>query len=483
MMILTKVIIASGIFIFLIINYTAAQQLTKIQKWEQPNYFRGFNVGLWCSESDCEKTQEDIDLLKATGANLAQINVYGVGFRFPEYPYSINLEGIEWITRMVNFCRNAELQYIVAVRAGPGRYDVSDGIVRPIWNMESTDQVKMYGKMLKEMAEKFLPDTLFVGLNLTVEPDPFTQEYLSPEDLKQTLIDNEVDLYQIYKTWIDSVRNIAPALPLIVQSAQYSAPEYWKDPILIKKQADPYIVYDFHTYEPFDDYTHFATINGTTYPATAWNETREDDVLWDSTFYEDVVFANVKSFQQTHNVPVFMGEFGMLFPQNNSEKYLKDIYEIAINNKWHFALWSWRADGNSGEVDFNYERFDDVSQGSNYWNTVKSFFTDATTIINDNEKNKIPTDYVLNQNYPNPFNPSTVINYRLSVGGYTTLMVYDALGNEVAALVNEEQQVGQYQVKFDAKGLASGVYYYQLKINASGHSIGFMDTKKLVLLK
>ena len=64
-----KILIATATILFSIVNDTAAQQLTKIQKWEQPSYFKGFNIGLWCSENDCEKTQEDINSLKKMAAS------------------------------------------------------------------------------------------------------------------------------------------------------------------------------------------------------------------------------------------------------------------------------------------------------------------------------------------------------------------------------------------------------------------------------
>ena len=59
----------------------------------------------------------------------------------------------------------------------------------------------------------------------------------------------------------------------------------------------------------------------------------------------------------------------------------------------------------------------------------------------------------------------------------TTLKVYDILGNEVATLVNENQKAGNYEVKFDASNLASGVYVYQLQ------SGGFFISKKMLLIK
>jgi hypothetical protein len=74
----------------------------------------------------------------------------------------------------------------------------------------------------------------------------------------------------------------------------------------------------------------------------------------------------------------------------------------------------------------------------------------------------IPKLFALEQNYPNPFNPSTVINYQLPVNNLVTLKVYDAIGREVATLVNEVKGAGYYSVQFNASQLTSGVYFAQL---------------------
>ncbi|MCU0370272.1 MAG: T9SS type A sorting domain-containing protein [Bacteroidales bacterium] len=71
----------------------------------------------------------------------------------------------------------------------------------------------------------------------------------------------------------------------------------------------------------------------------------------------------------------------------------------------------------------------------------------------------------LGQNYPNPFNLSTEITYQLPENGFVSLKVYDAIGNEVAELVNAEQVKGGYSVQFDAAGLSSGIYFYSLNFN------------------
>ena len=72
--------------------------------------------------------------------------------------------------------------------------------------------------------------------------------------------------------------------------------------------------------------------------------------------------------------------------------------------------------------------------------------------------NKIPNDFTLNQNYPNPFNPTTNIQYSIPEASFVELKVYDVLGNEVATLVNQEQNAGVYRADFTGDGFASGLY-------------------------
>jgi hypothetical protein len=90
---------------------------------------------------------------------------------------------------------------------------------------------------------------------------------------------------------------------------------------------------------------------------------------------------------------------------------------------------------------------------------------------------ELPEGYSLDQNYPNPFNPTTTIRFSIPERSHVELVVYDALGDQIETLVNGEQEAGAYEVQFDARGLASGVYFYQIKSNS------YTNTKKLVLMK
>ena len=100
-----------------------------------------------------------------------------------------------------------------------------------------------------------------------------------------------------------------------------------------------------------------------------------------------------------------------------------------------------------------------------------------TTEVEISEATAVPSGYALSQNYSNPFNPTTNFEYRIADFGFVSFKIFDLLGREVATLVNEEKHVGIYEVKWDAEGLSSGVYFYQLRAG------NFVETKKLVLLK
>ncbi|MEO6695977.1 MAG: T9SS type A sorting domain-containing protein [Ignavibacteria bacterium] len=96
----------------------------------------------------------------------------------------------------------------------------------------------------------------------------------------------------------------------------------------------------------------------------------------------------------------------------------------------------------------------------------------------------IPLEFKLDQNYPNPFNPKTVISYKLAASSFISLKVYNSLGKEVAVLVNQQQNVGSYEIDFDASGLASGVYFYRIAVHSDKlESENFSDTNRMILLK
>ena len=107
-------------------------------------------------------------------------------------------------------------------------------------------------------------------------------------------------------------------------------------------------------------------------------------------------------------------------------------------------------------------------------------FCNALVAVENEDDLGTPKKFGLSQNFPNPFNPSTTINFLIPKSSFVNLKIYDILGHEVATLVNEEKPAGIYNITFNAgnlsngkAGLASGVYFYQLKAG------NYVATKKL----
>jgi hypothetical protein len=107
----------------------------------------------------------------------------------------------------------------------------------------------------------------------------------------------------------------------------------------------------------------------------------------------------------------------------------------------------------------------------------------------DVEENPVykPEDFVLEQNYPNPFNARTTISYFLPRTSMVELNIYNISGQKVANVVNSVQSHGYHVVSFDASGLSSGIYIYEIEANCTAGEgeggIVFKDKKEMLLMK
>ncbi|MCK9424638.1 MAG: T9SS type A sorting domain-containing protein [Ignavibacteriaceae bacterium] len=183
------------------------------------------------------------------------------------------------------------------------------------------------------------------------------------------------------------------------------------------------------------------------------------------------------------------------YPYSNKANYL--IYETPPatrnNGKWDLTeliiLRPQIATGatTSYEVNFNFNSSFKPTQGDTLKivtikpitaNDVFRFTADKDFILSVKDKLAL-SGFQLYQNYPNPFNPSTVISYRLAINSKVNLKIFDILGNEIATLVNEEQQAGMHNYELGIRNyeLSSGVYFYQLRAG------NFVETKKFILMK
>ena len=116
-----------------------------------------------------------------------------------------------------------------------------------------------------------------------------------------------------------------------------------------------------------------------------------------------------------------------------------------------------------------------IWDGANWVNDYRDSYCYTPTGIVKTES--APDNFELNNNYPNPFNPTTTIRFLIPQRSQVTIKVFDILGNEVAALLDETKESGSYSLEFNGKSLVCGIYIYRL---AAGN---VTESRKMLLLK
>lgn len=149
-----------------------------------------------------------------------------------------------------------------------------------------------------------------------------------------------------------------------------------------------------------------------------------------------------------------------------------------------YGVWRWEqigfVEGNGTNTESQFYNFADRDiKPGRYAYRLKQIDFDGTFMFSNEVEVEIfaPGVFVLEQNYPNPFNPVTIIKFSLSQPEFVSLKVYNLLGQEIEILVEENMSAGNFNIPFNAKELASGVYIYELRAG------NFIGQKKLVLLK
>ncbi len=337
----------------------------KFAKWQQSSYFRGYNI-LY----ETPKTQQDFIDFKNYGGNLFQIQPDG--FYAIDPPYNIIQANIDGTDMLVNFCRNAGIYYVIGMRSGPGAYDTYDESQQTvpesrIWNTGNTIEQQKYAEMLQMVVQRYAGDTLFAGINMVIEPRPKVRSIpANTSALYKTFLETLFNIHmdQVFNFWVSKIREVDPAIPIIAESFGYSTPELFPPYEL----NDPFIIYSAHDYQP-NEYTKAAAPFSVSYPGNYWNITYLSQRLYNAQFLRETIFGKLKEFQESTGVPVFIGEVGMIQPQNGGEEYLRDLLTIFKDYGWHYAFWDWRRQSGS---EWNIEQFNDA--GNLHWKTVLSHF-------------------------------------------------------------------------------------------------------------
>ncbi len=209
------------------------------------------------------------------------------------------------------------------------------------------------------------------------------------------------------------------------------------------------------------------------------------------------VLANGGRISMSVGQPLYSGHLIMLAGFTSSGDPI--VHDPAKSNGYSYVF---------NKSDLSHSWFDKGGVGYTFYPAETAVASVEPSAKQDN----IANEFQMYQNYPNPFNPVTTIGFRVpgvktgsgvsdgkngsGVSGLGSsevkLAVYDVLGREVAVLVNEKKEAGNYSVQFDGAGLASGVYLYRLQVRPLDSAVGrdsksgagdFVATKQLILLK
>jgi hypothetical protein len=139
-----------------------------------------------------------------------------------------------------------------------------------------------------------------------------------------------------------------------------------------------------------------------------------------------------------------------------------------------------------GDNNYNFNGVLDEIRIYDYALSLQEITSLVVTSVNAGDPAGVPAECALGQNYPNPFNPVTSIGFRVAGFGLQNpgpgtrrvkISVHDLLGCEVAVLVDERKEAGSYEVTWNAKGMASGLYFCRM------HAGDFLQVRKMLVLR
>ena len=174
--------------------------------------------------------------------------------------------------------------------------------------------------------------------------------------------------------------------------------------------------------------------------------------------YKDSLRIWISATDSTLNNFVMIDEFKVDGPKGSWHKKSYDLSKYTGMNIF-FAL--------------NYHLMDAGPLGR----SSDNLWIDHFILTGNDLGNSVPETFLLRQNFPNPFNPNTEIVFSVPERSNVSIKIYDALGKQIAELVNGTYDSGNYSFSFDGSNFASGVYFYKMVAGS------FQDTKKMDLVK
>jgi aryl-phospho-beta-D-glucosidase BglC (GH1 family) len=306
-----RLMLLLSLWVSIALQALASDPRDALTLWQQ-GALRGANV----MQEQC--TVEDLRVLRSWGANLAEIpvsNVYA-----PTPPYAFQPENLAALDRAVAAAEQANLYVALTCREGPGRPDFNRS--HEIWQDAAAQEA--YAKMWHQVAAHYRGRTSIVGYDLMCEPHPddFAGKPLG-------------DWNVLARKITQAIRKVDFATPILINSIGWGYPRTFST---LEPTGDSRTVYVVRCYDPHY-YTHQKAEEKVRYPG--FRVPGREQLAWDKKTVE-AMLAPVRSFQQKHHVPIFVGEFGCARYAPGVQEWMRDQIELYEAYGWSWAYWAFR---------------------------------------------------------------------------------------------------------------------------------------------
>ncbi|MGB1289229.1 MAG: glycoside hydrolase family 5 protein [Aggregatilineales bacterium] len=275
-----------------------------------------------------------------------------------EAPYEPIPEEIALLEETLNNIGDT-LPIVVGIRNGPGRNAMMPNFEDDLLNnniYESEDVRQAYLAMLRDTVNRFADNPNIIAWEPMIEPTPhffFGTEFLYVDESEKQF----PPMPQALNWWnnfagqmITAIRDVLPEMTIMIEPIFVGSVDGFNG---WSAFADDNIVYSLHHYDPFE-YTHQFSEPYIEYPYYSDIEVAQVDAAW-----VDSYLAPVDAFQQAYNVPIFVGEWGLIRWVPGAEQFLRDNLNSFERRGWSHALYAWYDgvwDGSGFELQFGAER-------------------------------------------------------------------------------------------------------------------------------
>jgi uncharacterized protein (TIGR01370 family) len=292
-------------------------------------------------------TQDDLNRLAALGANY--VNISGPGLFTEQPPYTLDEQVQANLDNLLHMIAQADMFAVITFRTGPGRSDFTfyregagdwfdeDLLIEWVW--EDQDAQDGWVEMWRYAAQRYKDNPIVVGYDLMCEPNSAgTQlEIWEPDEFYPAYAGTLYDWNQLYPRITSAIRQVDAETPILVGGMGWSAVRWLP---YLEPTGHPCTVYMVHQYEPQMEYTHQEPPAENAYPG-------EFDLDWDGEpdpfdrDWLDEYLSTIGEFQDAHDVPVAVNEFGLVRWVPGASDFVDDQMALFEQRGMNHALWVW----------------------------------------------------------------------------------------------------------------------------------------------